>query len=122
MVLSVSVVIPAKNEEAGLARVLPEIRELLPEAEVIVVNDGSTDRTKEVALEVPNVICVDHPVSIGNGGAIKSGARRARNDVIVFMDADGQHMPKDIPRLLAAIEDGYDMVCLLYTSPSPRDS
>jgi glycosyltransferase involved in cell wall biosynthesis len=53
---------------------------------------------------------VRHHYSVGNGGAVKSGAREARGPVIVFMDADGQHDPADIPRLLARIDDGFDMV------------
>ncbi len=110
MVPTVSIVIPAKNEERGLNIVLPKIRQLFPEAELIVVNDGSTDKTREVVLSVPKAICVDHPVSIGNGGAIKSGARHASGDIIVFMDADGQHMPEDIQRLLDEMDKGYDMV------------
>lgn len=107
---SISIVLPAKNEALGLAYVLPDLRTRFPDAEIIVVNDGSTDDTAEVASKTEGVICVDHPVSIGNGGAIKSGARAATGDVIVFMDADGQHKGSDIPRLLAMMDQGYDLV------------
>jgi glycosyltransferase involved in cell wall biosynthesis len=86
-----------------------QIRALLPEAEVIVVDDGSSDSTGEAAAEAgARVIC--HPYSKGNGAAIKSGARAATGDVIVFMDADGQHDPTDITTLLARLAEGYDMV------------
>lgn len=105
-----SIVLPAKNEEIGLAKTLPLIRELYPDAEIIVVNDGSDDGTREVANSVAEVVCVNHPVSIGNGGAVKSGAREATGEVIVFMDADGQHDPRDIERLLEPFERGFDMV------------
>jgi len=103
-----SIVLPAKNEAIGLSLVLPQIIKLYPEAEVIVVNDGSIDNTSEVCASA-GIIEVLHKYSKGNGAAIKSGARRATGDVIVFMDGDGQHNPDDIPRLLASLEGGYDM-------------
>ena len=95
-----SIVIPAKNEEQGLAGLLPELIALYPEAEVIVVNDGSTDSTAQVATEA-GVAVITHPYSKGNGAAVKSGARAATGDYIVFMDGDGQHHPSDIANLLA---------------------
>ena len=107
---TISIVLPAKNEAEGLRKTLPLIRKLHPDAEIIVVNDGSVDDTKHVVSTVEGVICVNHPKSIGNGGAIKSGARRATGDIIVFMDADGQHRPEDICRLLTLFDSGYDLV------------
>ncbi|MDD2920292.1 glycosyltransferase [Rhodoferax sp.] len=105
-----SIVIPARNEAAGLASLLPALAMHLPPAtEIIVVNDGSTDATLAVCEE-RHVRVVCHPYPKGNGAAIKSGARAARGDVIVFMDADGQHRPEDIPALLQKFEEGYDMV------------
>ena len=102
-----SIIIPAKNEEKGIGK-LSVLKELYPEAEIIVVNDGSTDKTKEVAESWAKVI--DHPYSKGNGAAIKSGARIATGDVLVFMDADGQHNPKDIEKLLDKMNEGFDLV------------
>ena len=107
---SLSIVIPAKNEAPGLERLLPSLRALHPEAEIIVVDDGSSDDTARVAGATEGVRCISHPVSIGNGGSIKAGARAAVGDVIVFMDGDGQHDPRDVTRLLAPLADGYDMV------------
>ncbi|MBX2886220.1 MAG: glycosyltransferase family 2 protein [Granulosicoccus sp.] len=106
---SLSIVLPAKNESVGLQKTLPLLAELYPEADIIVVDDGSDDDTAEVARSVGNVRCLSHPVCIGNGGAIKTGARAATGDVIVFMDADGQHDPQEIKKLLEKIESGYDM-------------
>lgn len=103
-----SIILPAKNEAEGLKSFLPRLRKQLPQAEIIVVNDGSTDNTAEVCL-ANGVFVVTHPYSMGNGAAIKSGARHASGEILVFMDADGQHQPEDIPRLLAHIEQGYDM-------------
>lgn len=106
---SVSIVIPARDEEQGLALTLPRLRAEYPDAEVIVVNDGSTDSTVEVCRE-NGVSVVTHPYPKGNGAAIKAGARAATGDTIVFMDGDGQHDPADIGRLLYKMEEGYDMV------------
>ena len=105
---SLSIVLPAKNEAVGLRKLLPVLRELYPQAEIIVVNDGSTDDTGAVTEEC-GATRVDHPYSMGNGAAIKSGTRHANGDVIVFMDGDGQHKPEDIPRLLEKLGAGYDM-------------
>ena len=70
--------------------------------------DGSNDDTAEVA-ESAGATVVQHPESLGNGAAIKAGARIARGDLIAFMDGDGQHDPKDLAPLLQKLEDGYDM-------------
>lgn len=105
----ITVVLPAKNEEAGLERTLPRLRAELPDAEVIVVNDGSTDRTAEIAA-AHGARVLSSPYSMGNGAAIKRGARAASGEVIVFMDADGQHDPALIHRLLDKLAEGYDMV------------
>ena len=104
-----SIVIPAKNEEQGLSKTLPLLRELYPEAEVIVVDDGSTDDTVRVCTDA-QVTVVSHPYSKGNGAAVKAGARAASGNYIVFMDGDGQHDPRDIERLLYKMEEGYDLV------------
>ncbi|MBX9400033.1 glycosyltransferase family 2 protein [Lysobacter sp. BMK333-48F3] len=107
--MHVSVVLPAKNESEGLGRTLPLLRQVLPGAEIIVVDDGSTDDTAAVAAGLGAKV-LSSPYSMGNGAAIKRGARAARGEVIVFMDADGQHDPNEIPRLLERLEAGYDMV------------
>lgn len=107
--LKISIVLPAKNESGAVGKTVTNILQLGIVDEVIVVNDGSTDNTKEVA-EQTGAKVVSHPYSKGNGAAIKTGARAATGDIIVFMDADGQHDPNDIPRLLEYIEQGCDLV------------
>lgn len=104
-----SIIIPAKNEGAALRLLLPQVRGLYPDAEILVMDDGSTDDTREVCANA-GVVCVSSPYSMGNGAAIKRGARAATGDILVFMDGDGQHDPQDIARLVGRIDQGYDMV------------
>lgn len=107
---SISIVLPAYNEEKGLALILPELNELYPTYEILVVDDGSTDETKSVCSR-NKVKVISHPYPMGNGAAIKSGARHAQGKIIVFMDADGQHSPLDAQRLIdKLLNDHYDMV------------
>ena len=107
--MKVSIIIPAKNEALGLAALLPELSRGYPGFEIIVVNDGSTDNTEQVCNDA-GVAVVTHPYSKGNGAAVKSGARIAKGDYLVFMDGDGQHSAADVGRLLAKLEEGYDLV------------
>lgn len=105
----ISIVLPAKNEAEGLSRTLPKLKAHFPNAEIIVIDDGSTDTTALIAQE-SGVIVSSSPYSMGNGAAIKRGARMATGEILVFMDADGQHDPADIARLLNKLNEGYDMV------------
>ena len=108
-VRSLSIVLPAKNEAAALAGILPRLREAHPGAQILVIDDGSTDETRETCTR-SGVEVISQPYSMGNGAAIKRGARAATGDVIVFMDADGQHDPALIDRLVRRLEEGFDMV------------
>ena len=109
MTQTVSVVIPAKNEASNLPSLLKELSTLNDISEILVINDGSNDNTAEVAVQFGARV-VSHPYSQGNGAAIKTGARHAKSEIIIFMDADGQHDPADIPDLLNKLNQGYDMV------------
>ena len=108
----ISVILPARNEAQALHALLPALQQVVSSlaggVEIIVVDDGSEDATARLAQEAGAVV-IRHPYAMGNGAAIKSGARRATGEILVFMDADGQHDPADIPRLLHEIEQGYDM-------------
>jgi glycosyltransferase involved in cell wall biosynthesis len=104
-----SIVLPAYNEEPSVGRVVASLVEMFPDAEVLVVDDCSTDRTGNVALQAGAKV-IQHKYNMGNGASIKTGARHAKGDVLVFMDADGQHDPADIDRLLEKLDEGYDLV------------
>lgn len=105
----ISIILPSHNEADSLATLLPELIKIIPDAEILVVDDGSTDETLDVCHK-HKVISVSHPYKIGNGAAIKTGARAASGDIFIFMDADGQHSPDDIHKLLDEMNQGYDMV------------
>jgi glycosyltransferase involved in cell wall biosynthesis len=104
-----SIILPAKDEAPALADLLPRLRALHPEAEIIVVDDGSTDDTRAICAG-SGVQCLSSPYPMGNGAAVKRGARAASGELLVFMDGDGQHDPADVARLLVRLDEGYDMV------------
>lgn len=104
----VSIILPALNEEQGLRDLLPVLRQLYPGAEVLVVDDGSSDNTAEVARQ-HQACLVQHPYRMGNGAAIKTGIRHASRKYLVMMDADGQHNPAEVENLLVQLKR-YDMV------------
>ncbi|QYR52663.1 glycosyltransferase family 2 protein [Lysobacter soyae] len=107
--MGISIILPAKNEAEGLTAVLPALKAAWPDAEIIVVNDGSTDATVQICDSL-GIVCLSHPYPMGNGAAIKTGSRAATGDVFVFMDADAQHDPALISRLLDKLHAGFDMV------------
>ena len=108
---AISVVIPAYNEKDGIATVVTNIRQAMDRLnqpyEIIVVDDGSQDTTADSARQAGAQV-ISHPYNIGNGAAVKTGIRNARGKALVILDADGQHNPEDIPRLLEKLET-YDM-------------
>lgn len=104
----VTILMPAYNEERSIGKTVLKVRELYPDFEVLVIDDGSTDSTMQVAKDAGANVW-PHPYNIGNGAAIKSGLRVAKGEWIIMMDADGQHDPEDIGRLLE-YKGQYDMV------------
>ena len=104
----VTIIIPAYNEEEGILNIIKELKKLPENYDIIVVDDGSTDNTYEVARST-GIKVIRHPYNKGNGAAIKTGALEARGDVLLFMDGDGQHNPEYIPDVLQYIGE-YDMV------------
>lgn len=109
MTTQLSIIIPAKNEELGLSKLLPSLKDKFPTDEIIVVDDGSTDSTCEICAK-HGVTVISHKYSKGNGASIKTGARKASNSTLAFMDGDGQHKPESLELLLSKYKEGYDMV------------
>jgi glycosyltransferase involved in cell wall biosynthesis len=109
--VSVSVLIPACDEEGALADTVAAIqkhRALFKEMEIIVINDGSHDRTGEIARTLP-VTLIEHEISRGYGASLKDGLRRASGEFVLIADADGTYPLEDIPRLVADVTE-FDMV------------
>jgi len=106
---SISIVLPCLNEAPNLVALLPQLKQAQPHAEILVIDDGSTDESASICQQ-HGIRVISHPTPLGNGASIKTGAREAKGDIIVFMDADGQHQPDDIQCLLDKLAEGYDMV------------
>ena len=119
-------VVPAYNEEGTVARVVTSIHEQAPQFDVVVVDDGSTDATAEVAARAGAKV-VRHPFNLGIGGAVQSGFTFALEngyDRLVQIDGDGQHDPGELHKLIEAMEAdrGVDMVCGSRFLTEERDS
>ena len=105
---STSVVIPAFNEAAGIAAVVAGVRQVGPWREILVIDDGSTDATADLA-RAAGARVLGQPYNKGLGAAIKRGVRAAAGTHVLIMDGDGQHRPEDARRLVARLGD-YDLV------------
>jgi glycosyltransferase involved in cell wall biosynthesis len=117
---SVSVVIPAFNEGPRVAPIVRAVRTNVPEAEIIVVDDASSDDTADQAAAAGARV-IRRPHNVGNGAGVKTGVRAAHGDVVVIIDCDGQHDPADIPRLLEHMGT-YDMVIATRTNRSSHEN
>ncbi len=108
-----SILIPVYNEEAVVERTIEDLKLFLNfrgyESEIIVINDGSTDKTKEIIEKIEGVKIINHPYNKGYGTALKTGAKNAKYDWLLFYDADGQFNPLFISELLKYAEE-YEMV------------
>jgi len=111
--INFSIIIPVYNEEKAVKNVLEELRVYLNEkkyqAEIIVVNDGSTDKTKKILKDIKDIKLINHPYNKGYGAAIKTGAKNAKYDWILCYDSDGQHQPEYIEKLIK-YQPEHDMI------------
>jgi len=105
---SVSIVVPAFNEEPAIGRLVQALRAGGAWREIIVVDDGSSDATAERAREAGAAV-VRHPYNKGNGAAVKTGIRRATGEFVLVVDGDGQHQAADAARLVSRLGE-YDLV------------
>lgn len=106
------ILLPVYNEEKNLRAIVEEIRGNDIPWDIIAVDDGSTDRSRELLDSLP-VTVVSHPLNLGYGAAVQTGLRLAVSEgyeTVVLMDADGQHMPSEIPNLFTALDQGADIV------------
>ena len=112
--LGISYIVPAYNEENSIAntiqRLLSVLSTLAIPYEIIVVNDGSHDKTAEVVGQLNNIRLINHPINIGYGNSLKTGIRNAQYEWIGIVDADGTYPIEDIPRLIQEMHNGFDMV------------
>jgi glycosyltransferase involved in cell wall biosynthesis len=105
---NISIIIPAFNEEEAVEPVAQSLRSKFPDSEVIVVDDGSSDRTAERAA-ASGARVLSHEQNRGYGASLKTGTRASTREYVLFCDADGQHSLEDVGRLMEQI-DGYDLV------------
>lgn len=107
----ISVIIPAKDEELAIEDTIVQVSNILKDIthEIIVINDGSSDKTREVATKT-GALVISHPHNLGYGASLKSGILKAKYDTIVITDADGTYPNDQIPMLIDAYNQGYDMV------------
>jgi dolichol-phosphate mannosyltransferase len=110
---ALSVVVPLYNEEANLPILQQELRIALSglDYEIIFVDDGSVDRTVEQIETAPNIRLIRFEKNAGQSAAIYAGLTAARGPTVIIIDGDLQNDPADIPRLLAEIAHGADLVC-----------
>ncbi|MEN4098363.1 MAG: glycosyltransferase family 2 protein [Anaerolineaceae bacterium] len=115
---TLSVVIPAYNEEDGIAEIVHRVLQVkerlkisgIDELELLVVDDGSKDRTSDIASNIPGARVIQHPVNKGYGAALKTGFSTAKGELIGFLDADGTYPPEYFPALIDKVHEGYDLV------------
>ena len=110
---NIMALLPAYNEAGSIGHVIEGVKQVLPQADIVVIDDCSTDNTVQVARDAgATVVCI--PCNLGIGGAVQTGFKFAREhnyDVVIRLDGDGQHDPRDIPKILEALKStGAEMV------------
>ncbi len=106
--MKLSVIIPVYNEERTIQEILHRVRNVPLEKEIIVVNDGSNDKTPEIleACQDPTITVITHHHNLGKGAAVRTGLKVASGDIIIIQDADLEYSPEDYPKLIDPIVNG----------------
>lgn len=118
----VSLIIPAYNEQDTIKRTIEEVKRLNLNKEIIVIDDGSKDKTAEIVKRIDNVKLVEHVKNKGRGAAIKSGIENSTGEIICTQDADMEQLPSDIPKLMQPILDGEAQVVYGSRFRDPRNA
>lgn len=117
-----SICVPAFNEEEGIGESLTTLTRVFPDAEIIVVDDGSIDETGRIAAEVAGVTVIRHERNRGYGSSLKTAMRHSRRDVVAWFDADGQHAPDDLRRVVERVLNGEKDVVIGVRLKHSRDA
>jgi len=107
--VKISIIIPAYNEEKTIAAVIRRVEAVALQGvtkEIIVIDDASTDRTREVIKNIPNVHAISHSKNAGKGAALSTGINTASGDIVIFQDADLEYAPEDYPVVIHPLIDG----------------
>lgn len=108
-----SIIIPAFNEEEGLEKTYKRVVKSNPDAQIILVDDGSADKTWNIMKKLgkkKNTFIIQHKKNKGKAFALKTGYKKAKSDILVTIDSDCTYPPEEIPKLVKKLEKGYDIV------------
>ena len=123
--MKLSVIIPTYNESATIAEIIKRVKAApLPsniQKEIIVVDDGSRDGTREILKTIPDIRYIFHDQNLGKGGAVKTGFRNATGDIVIIQDADLEYDPNDFSAMVKPILDGKTRVTNGVRIPPKRD-
>ena len=105
----ISIIIPIYNEQSIVIDTIKRIKKVVPDIEIIAINDGSSDNTYKILKSINNIKIINHPYNLGYGTSLKDGIKMATGNFIVITDADSTYPIEDIPKLVK-YSDSYDMV------------
>ncbi len=101
--MKLSIIVPVYNEEKTVKKVLTELKKLKINKEIIVVNDGSTDKTGEILKKIKGIRVYTHKKNMGKGAAVTTGIKKSKGELVIIQDADLEYNPKEIPKLIEAL-------------------